>query len=112
MFHVAINVTYFDNVAFDCGPSRFTVWKRLRNEGVVKISEILDKICMEHGRPDEVLMDHGTSFRLSLFQAMLLKWDIKSHYRNACRPPDNGIVECIHRPIKRIGIVFFLRRKY
>ena len=65
----------------------------LHNEGAVKISEIFDKISMEHDPPDEVLMDNGTSFRSSLFQAMLRKWDIKSHYRNAYRPFGNGIVE-------------------
>ena len=75
---------------------------RLHDEGVVKISKILDKICMEHCTPDEVLMDNGTSFRSSLFQVMLRKWDIKSHYRNVYRSSDNGIVERIHRSIKRI----------
>ena len=58
---------------------------------------------MEHGPPDEVLMDNGTSFCSSLFQAILRKLDFKSHHRNTYRPSGNGIVERIHRSINRIA---------
>ena len=87
----------------DCGPSRFTIWRQLNGESAVEVCEHIKNICVEHGPPYTILVDNGSVFKSAQFQAVLLKWNIQVHYRAAYRPSGNGIVERIHRTIKRIA---------
>jgi len=104
---VACDVTHHGGVPYlsfiDCGPSRVTIWKKLNNECAQEISFHVESLCIERGPPKELLMDNGTVFRSNLFQSTLHKWSIRAHYRNAYRPAGNGIVERIHRTVKRIA---------
>ena len=104
---IAVDVTHYNQEAFlsviDCGPSRFTIWRQLVNEEALGICRALDSVFREHGPPEEVLADNGTPFRSKNFQSLCEKWAIQIHYRAAYKPEGNGIVERIHRTIKRIA---------
>lgn len=104
---LSVDVTHYAGQPFmtfvDCGPSRFTVWKRLANEGSTEVCEKIEELCREHGPPRELLLDNALSFKSQQFVAVCRKWDINVRYRCAYRASGNAIVERIHRTIKRMA---------
>ena len=104
---VASDITHYDGdhyVTFiDCGPSKFTVWKHVRDQGAEEITKCTENLFREHGPPSELLLDNGASFRSRVFRLMCDKWDVHVEYRCAYRASGNGVVERIHRTVKRMA---------
>lgn len=104
---LAADVTHFAGRPYltfiDCGPSRFTLWKRLSGESTAEICERLEDVCREHGPPQELLLDNALSFKSGQFVGVCHKWGIYIRYRCAHRASGNGIVERVHRTIKRMA---------
>ena len=102
---VAIDVTHHGRVtylsAIDCGPSRFTIWRRIPNEDAAVIMAVLESIIAEFGPPAQLLLDNSASFRSAQLRRFAEKWNVNLRFRCAYRPSGNGIVERIHRTIKR-----------
>ena len=52
---VAIDVTHFGTSKYlsmvDCGPSRFTVWRKIGNEDAEVVASMLQSVLMEFGPP-------------------------------------------------------------
>ena len=87
----------------DCGPSRYTQWAQISDESAAIVVQSLETILSSLGPPSEVLSDNSKSFRLQIMQTMPLKWGINLVYRAVQKPSGNGIVERIHRAVKRIN---------
>ena len=87
----------------DCGPSRFTIWRRLHRQDAVSVANQLRAVFFERGPPAEVLTDNDTAFRSQSFKNFLDEWGVGLHFRCAYVPSGNGIVERCHRSIKRIA---------
>ena len=87
----------------DCGPSRFAIWKKLRDESAISIVAELETLLRERGPPAEILMDNGLGFRSATMKTLLDKWQIQGIYRCAYRPSGNGVVKRNHRTIKRMA---------
>lgn len=106
-WRLAIDVTHYNGVLYltivDCGPSRFAVWRLIRNENADSISAEIEQLFREHGPPAELLMDNGAAFRSQRFRTLLTKWQVRIVYRCAYRPSGNGVVERNHRTIKRMA---------
>lgn len=104
---IAIDVTHFESERFltviDCGPSRFSIWRKVTSEASQVLTAELDQIFKEFGPPSEILLDNSTSFRSSDFKELCSFWKINLLYRCAYRPSGNGIVERNHRTIKRMS---------
>lgn len=104
---LACDVTHYEGSLYltliDCGPSRFTIWKHLKNESSQAVCEQLRITFCEMGPPAEILVDNGAAFRAQTFQALCMKWGVQIIYRCAHRPSGNGIVERIHRTVKRMA---------
>lgn len=104
---LSVDVTHYAGQPYmtfvDCGPSRFTVWKRLANEGSAEVCEKVEELCREHGPPKEVLLDNALSFKSQQFAAVCQKWGINVRYRCAHRASGNAVVERCHRTIKRMA---------
>ena len=103
----AIDVTHYGNIPYlsfvDCGPGRFAIWRKMTRETAECICAELEKIFLERGPVDEILMDNATAFRSDVFYNFLRKWNIQSFYRAAYRASGNGIVERHHRTIKAVA---------
>ena len=104
---VAIDVTHYSGGLYlsliDCGPSRFTIWRQIPNETATRVVEELREIFFERGMPREVLMDNSRTFHSRELEQFCLKWGVMRHFRGAGREQGNGIVERVHRTIKRIA---------
>jgi hypothetical protein len=104
---VAFDVTHYGTQKFltliDCGPSRFAIWKLIRDEGERTITQLVSEIFRERGPPKEVLMDNAATFRSSLLLELLTRWNVKPIFRCVNRPQGNGIIERNHRTIKRMA---------
>ena len=87
----------------DCGPSRYAVWKKIRDESAQEIRYHLESIFSERGPPDEIIFDNYTSFKSKEVLTLLKDWSVAPHYRCAYKPEGNGIVERNHRTIKRMA---------
>ena len=102
---LAVDVTHYSTHRYlsliDCGPSRFVVWKKIRSEDAGVVAAALEDVFMEHGPPAELLLDNSTTFRSELVRKVCSKWSVSLRFRCAYRPAGNGIVERIHRTIKR-----------
>mgnify|MGYP003543099688 FL=1 len=48
-----------------------------------------------------VLADNGKAFRSEAFQELCKEWKVKLHFRCAYKPSGNGVVERVHRTVKR-----------
>lgn len=103
---IAIDVTHVGGEHFltliDCGPSRFSIWRKLRLQDGRCIVSQLETIFYERGAPREILADNATVFRSSELQTLIEKWGVKLHFRCAYEPTGNGIAERCHRSIKTI----------
>ena len=102
---LACDVTHYKHEKFlsvvDCGPSRFSVWRRLSSEdGAVVAREFLS-LFRERGPPRELLLDNSTTFRSADVRRVCDKFGVTLRFRCAYRPGGNGIVERNHRTIKR-----------
>ena len=68
---VAIDVTHCDNQLYlsmvDCGPSRFTLWRRLTTETSSQIVAQLQSVMLERGPCDELLLDNAAAFKSEEF---------------------------------------------
>ena len=104
---VASDVTHYNGshyVTFiDCGPSKFTVWKPVPDQSAEEITRCTESLFREHGAPLELLLDNGASFRSRVFRSMCAKWGVRIEYRCAYRASGNGVVERIHRTVKRMA---------
>jgi hypothetical protein len=104
---VACDVTHYGSQKFftliDCGPSRFAIWKLIRDEGEQSIVNAVSEIVRERGAPKELLMDNAATFRSSRLLDLLAQWNIKSIFRCVNRPEGNGIIERNHRTVKRMA---------
>lgn len=87
----------------DCGPSRFAIWRKLSDESAHVVSEVVQSVFREHGPPREVLLDNALTFKSQLFIQTCQKWDVSVNFRCAYRASGNGIVERVHRTIKRMS---------
>ena len=47
----------------DCGPGRYALWKKLKTESAVEVSDTLLTIILERGPMKEVLMDNSCTIR-------------------------------------------------
>ena len=101
---IAIDVTHFRSCCYlslvDCGPSRYAVWRFLRNESAGEICGVFAQILCDFGPPGEIVADNGASFRSIEFLKLLKDWNINIHFGCAYRPQGNGIVERNHRTVK------------
>ncbi|KRX58915.1 Pol polyprotein [Trichinella sp. T9] len=87
----------------DCGPSRFTVWRRLRIHCSANVTEQLEAVFYEWGAPEELLTDNDTAFRGRTFTEFIARWGVRVRYRCAYAPSGNGIAERCHRSVKVIA---------
>lgn len=86
----------------DCGPSRYAVWRRIKDESSSSVIDQLESIFSERGPPDEIVWDNYATFRSTDVSQLLEKWGVCAHFRCAFRPSGNGVVERNHRTIKRM----------
>lgn len=104
---VAIDTTHYDSdrylTVIDCGPSRYTVWRKFNSESSAAIANILQGIFIELGPPSEILLDNSATFRSEEVQRLLKKWAVQPRFRCAYRASGNGIVERVHRTVKRVA---------
>ncbi|XP_047123797.1 uncharacterized protein LOC124806729 [Hydra vulgaris] len=102
---VACDVTHVDSSLYltciDCGPSRYTLWTPLSDESATMVVQALETIYSTLGPSSEVLLDNSKSFRSQLMQTMAAKWEIRLIYQAVQKPSGNGIVERVHRAVKR-----------
>ncbi|XP_065652813.1 uncharacterized protein LOC136080131 [Hydra vulgaris] len=100
---VALDVTHVGAELYlsmiDCGPSRYTVWRKLVTKTAAEIIGKLEEIFSSFGPPVCLLMDN--EFRLHKLTRFADEWDVDFEYRAAHRAQGNGIVERIQRTIKR-----------
>ena len=104
---LALDVTHYRNKSFftvvDCGPSRFTIWRKVGSENASDICENLQQIFIERGPSSEILTDNSTAFRSFRLASLCKKWGVKQRFRAAYRPEGNGIAERMHRTIKSLS---------
>jgi len=82
--------------------SRFTIWRVLKDESAKEIKLQLIQIFAEMGPVEEILSDNGGVFHGFELQQFYKEWDIKSDFSCAYRSKGNGLIERIHRTIKRM----------
>ena len=104
---LACDVTHYRGdiylTVIDCGPSRFSIWKKVTDERSGEVVEKLDEIFRERGSPRQLLLDNGASFRSEAVQRVCRTWGVEMVFRCAHRPSGNGIVERVHRTVKRMA---------
>ena len=62
----------------------------------------LGRIFAEMGLAEEILLDNGTVFCSDELRRLLDVWQIKADFSCAYRAQGNGLVERVHRTIKRM----------
>ena len=87
----------------DCGPSLFTVWRKIKSENDEEICTVLKAVFNEFGPPKELLMDNFATNRGAAIRKLLTEMGVEILFRCANRPSGNGIVERCHRTIKRMA---------
>lgn len=105
---LAIDITHYRGLpyltAVDCGPSKFAVWMKIRNETADAVIAQLERLFSERGPVVEILSDNGPCFRSAKMQVMMNKWGVSQVFSCAYRAAGNGIVERNHRTIKRMAV--------
>ena len=103
---LAADISHHNGVPYltiiDCGPSRFAIWRKLRNETADCVAREFEQMFYERGAPSELLTDNGPCFRSQVFAKLLQPWKVKHIFSCAYRPSGNGIIERHHRTIKRM----------
>jgi hypothetical protein len=104
---IAVDITHFDRdqylTCIDCGPSRYTIWRKINTESSAVVAAALESIFIELGPPAEILLDNSATFRSDFLRQLCHKWSVRLRFRCAYRASGNGIVERVHRTIKRIA---------
>ena len=104
---VSMDITHVNGIHYltliDCGPSRFTIWRRLSNQDSASVVNQLESIFSERGAPDQLLTDNDAAFRSDTFNRCMERWACHVHFRCAYAPSGNGISERCHRSVKRIS---------
>ena len=104
---LAIGVTKFNDVKYltiiDCGPSRFTLWRHIKDESSLELIKHLRNVFQERGPPTELVVDNYSSFHSDLFRRFVQEWHVNVIYRAVNRPSGNGIIERNHRSIKALA---------
>jgi transposase InsO family protein len=104
---LACDITHYRGSKYltliDCGPSRFAIWKKVKDEGITEVVEKLDEIFRERGPPKQLLVDNGATFRSGAVGQLCKIWAVELVFRCAYRPSGNGIIERLHRTIKRMA---------
>ena len=104
---IAVDVTHYNNKKYlsiiDCGPSRFAVWKNVKDESFTVVSAVIVNVFKEYGPPNQILLDNFSTFVSSKFENIMKEWNVKIHYRCVHKPTGNSIVERNHRTIKQIA---------
>jgi len=104
---VALDVTHYGSRLFlsaiYCGPSRFTVWKKINSEAGPEITDALATIFAERGPLQKILLDNSKTFHSNAIATMCGRWKVFRRFRAAHRPSGNGIVERVHRTIKQMA---------
>ena len=104
---LAVDITHMNNIPYlsiiDCGPSRFAIWIKLRDETASSVGTHLQRVFSERGPPVELLSDNGPCFKSTQLSTMLKRWNVRQVFSCAYRPTGNGIVERNHRTIKRMA---------
>lgn len=105
-YRLASDITHHSGIPFltliDCGPSRFSMWRQLRNESTDTVVRAMEHVFHERGPPTELLTDNGPCFKSDTFRRFMDKWNVNHVFSCAYRAKGNGIVERHHRTIKRM----------
>lgn len=103
---VSTDVTHVGSRAYltviDAG-SRYCLWKSLKNETGLEISQHLEQIFSEFGPPESLLSDNALAFRSNDVSNVLRRWCVSHEFSCAYRPQGNGISERNHRTIKTMN---------
>ncbi|XP_067942918.1 uncharacterized protein [Watersipora subatra] len=103
-YRLATDITHYQGTPYltviDCGPSRFAIWRKLRNETSPTVMEQLDHIFCERGSPVEILSGNGPCYRS--FQPLVDKWCVHHIYSCAYRASGNEVIERNHHTINRM----------
>ena len=101
---VATDVTHVNGVPFltliDIH-SGFTIWRRMRNESANELIMCWSQIIAEYGPPEKILSDNSSIFKSRQMKELCQNWEIEQVFSAAYRPQGNGVVERVHRTIKR-----------
>ena len=81
--------------------SAFTMWRALRNELAHEIDEHLHQLFAMFGPLESLLADNGMVFRSQELAQLLREWEVALLLSCAYRHQGNGIVERVHRTVKR-----------
>ncbi|XP_067944958.1 uncharacterized protein [Watersipora subatra] len=104
---LAVDITHVGRIPYltilDCGPSRFAIWLKLRDETANSVIAQLVRIFEERGPPQELFSDNGPCFKSAQLSSILKTWNVNHLLSCAYRPSGNGIVERNHRTIKRMA---------
>ena len=104
---VGMDITHYRGQHYltliDCGPSRFTVWRRIRLQTSECVMEQLESVFWERGAPEEILTDNDTAFRSRKFAEFTDRWAVRVRFRCAHVASGNGVVERCHRTVKVIA---------
>ena len=104
---LASDITHYGGIPYltfvDCGPSRFSIWRQLRNETAEAVIKLTEQIFYERGPPKELLTDNGPCYVSEKFKQFMSKWNIDHIFSCAHRQQGNGIVERQHRTVKRMA---------
>ena len=102
---LALDITHVSGQPYlsciDCA-SRFTIWRGLKDESAKEVCTHLRRLFAEMGPPEEVVTDNGTVFHSIEMQRLLDAWEVRPDFTCAYRAQGNGVVERVHRTIKRM----------
>lgn len=84
----------------DCGPSRFSVWRRLRIHSSSTVVSALEQVFFERGAPSKILKDNDSAFRSAEVEELLKRWGVCLRFRCAYVASSNGIAERSHWTVK------------
>ena len=105
-FRLALDITYFDGKSYlsiiDCC-TRYVIWRLLTKETSAYIVANLKNIFNERGYVSEILTDNASVFLSSEFKEFCNISNIRHIKACAYRHQGNGMVERVHRTIKRMA---------
>jgi transposase InsO family protein len=102
---LSMDVTHVNGRAYlsciDCA-SGFTIWRSLRDETTKEVCLHLRRMFAEMGPPETLLSDNAAGFRSVELQQLLDAWKVTSDFSCTYRAQGNGVIERVHRTIKRM----------
>ena len=105
-YRLAADITYVQGTAWlsviDCC-SGYTWWFQLTNESARAVKESLQTVFSTMSAPKQLLTDNDTIFRSKELMTFLKSWCVESVCSSAYRSQGNGVVERVHRTIKRMA---------